>query len=260
MGATERSSTRLWLAAAVAAVLMPASAISAEDAIDPDAANILKQMSAYLGGLQSFSANYEADFDVLSPKGQKLKFISTGSVAVERPGHMRVTRKGTIADVEFILDGERLTLYGLELNAYVQLPASTIDEAIEAVRERIGLPVPGADLIAGKPLDEEVTDIVAGTHVGMTTIGGETVHHLAFQGEQVDWQLWVKDGDKPLPVRYVITTKWMAGAPEYSLQISEWNVAPSLDASAFKFVPPEGAKKLASITVDETGQVIDSRE
>lgn len=242
------------------AVLGAAGPAGAEPSIDGDTAAVLTAMQDYLGGLEGFSVRYDADFDVITATGQKLKFLSSGDMAIERPGHMHMTREGSIANADLILDGETLTLHGRNANVYFQVPVTTIDEAVDVVRDEMGFPAPGADLVISKPFAPEMTDIVTGTHVGMTTIGGETVHHLAFQGEQADWQLWVKEGDQPLPVRFVITSKWMTGAPEYSLRLSDWNVETPSDPGLFSFSPPDGAKQLTSISVDETGAILQSQE
>ena len=232
----------------------------AQETIEPDAQSVLQAMSDYLGGLQAFSADYEVDFDIIAKSGQKFKFVSSGDLIVQRPGQLRITRKGTIADLEFVLDGEFMTIYGRRVNGYIQLPASTIDEAIDRVRDDIGFDAPGADLISEVPLDTDVIDIESGIHVGMTDIGGVSVHHLAFRGDRVDWQLWVQDGEEPLPVKYVITSKWVTGAPEFSLQFSNWDVTPSIGPAVFTFTPPAGAKKYSSFSIDDTGQIINAVE
>ena len=231
--------TAAWLALAGAPVA------SAQDAIDPDAASVLASMQTYLGGLQSFSAQYDVDVDVITQESEKLKFSSSGELLIQRPDKLYVTRKGFIADAEVFLDGQNLTIYGKKLNGYIQFPAATIDAAIDALRDDTGFDAPGADLLTAKPLDAEVTDFVTGTHVGMTYVGGAEAHHLAFRGKQIDWQLWVQAGDQPLPLKYVITSKWQTGAPEYSLRLSNWNVSPTVDAARFTFTPSADATKLA---------------
>lgn len=224
--------------------------------IDPDAAKVLSQMQSYLGGLKSFSVKYDSDFDVLSPLGQKLKFVSSGTIAAHRPGQLRVTRQGPVSDISLVLDGKTVTLLATKLNAYLQEPAASIDEAMEIVRDQFGFPAPGADLLVAKPFDLDATDVVSGVHLGMAVIGGQKAHHLAFRGRQVDWQLWVKDGPEPLPLRYVVTSKWTTGAPEYSLTLTDWNVAPTQNATTFTFTPPAGAKQITGIDVDDSGQII----
>jgi hypothetical protein len=89
----------------------------------------------------------------------------------------------------------------------------------------------------------------------MAFLNGVEVHHLAFRGKEVDWQLWVTDGEKPLPLKYVITSKWVAASPEYSIEFKNWNTAPSLEDSAFVFTPPKDAKRLDALTADATGEI-----
>jgi hypothetical protein len=70
------------------------------------------------------------------------------------------------------------------------------------------------------------------------------VHHLAFRTPSIDFQVWVQDGDKPLPRKYVITTKWMTGAPQNGVELTDWNLAPRIDDTVFTFTPPAGARKI----------------
>ena len=228
--------------------------------IDPDADKVLSEMSAYMSGLSGFAADFDASTDIITFDGQKVKLAASGNLIVSRPGKFRIKRLGSLAEMEFVLDGETLTLYGMRINAFLELPAASIDEAIAKIRDDIGLEVPGADILSADPLNLDVTDVVSGVHVGMTTVGGDPVHHLAFRGDQVDWQIWIKDGEEPLPVKYVITSKLTAGAPEYALQISNWNIAPQIDDATFAFVPPSGAQSLTSITIDAAGNIIGSSE
>ena len=61
----------------------------------------------------------------------------------------------------------------------------------------------------------------------------------------VDFQVWVTDGDRPLPQRLVITYKQAKGEPQFWAQFSDWNLAPAVEDSMFLAKPPDGAQKLA---------------
>ena len=98
-------------------------------------------------------------------------------------------------------------------------------------------------------------DATKGVYVGTGPVGGIECDHLAFRNPRVDWQIWVQKGEQPLPLKYVITTKWITGAPQYSLRLSDWNVAPQIDQAQFTFTAPEGAKKLEEISADEIGEL-----
>lgn len=244
-------------ALAMAGVLAAATAPQAQSGVHADARAVLGAMSAHLGGLRGFSVDYAAVDEVVTTEGQKLQFLHSGSLAAQRPNRLHAVRRGAAGTAELVLDGSSLVMFGRDANAYLRLPASSIASAVEAV-QRLGFDAPGADLLAEQPLDSTTTDIVSGTHVGMTFIDGVEVHHLAFRGAEVDWQLWVTAGDRPLPLRYVIISKSVAGAPQYTLQLRNWHLAPPADPGRFVFTPPAGARQLdpSSVTVNAIGDLV----
>jgi hypothetical protein len=58
-----------------------------------------------------------------------------------------------------------------------------------------------------------VTDV---KDLGSGVIGGVECNHLAFRTPDVDWQIWIAQGDRPYPCLYVITSPKVAGYPQYS--------------------------------------------
>lgn len=226
----------------------------AEASLDPDAKKVLHDMSAFLGGLPSFSVEYASADEVVTQDGQRLQFLHSGSIAVQRPDRLHAVRRGAAGTSDLFLDAQGLTVFAQGANAYLRLPASSIEAAVDAVR-RMGFDAPGGDFLVPRPLDNDSTDVVSGTHVGMTFVDGREVHQLAFRGTDVDWQLWVTTGDKPLPVRYVITTRSVPGAPQFTLQLSNWDVAPRIDAARFTFTPPPNARRLepSAVTANAIG-------
>lgn len=241
----------------VAWVLAAPAAPRAQGGMDADSRAVLAAMSAHLGGLHSFSVEYAAVDEVVTTDGQKVQFLHSGSLTAQRPDRLHAVRRGAAGTAELVLDGSSLVMFGRDVNAYLRLPATSIAAAVEAV-QRLGFDAPGADLLADRPMDGTTTDIVTGVHVGMTFIEGVEVHHLAFRGAEVDWQLWVTAGDRPLPLRYVIVSKSVAGAPQYTLQLRNWTLASAADPARFTFTPPPGARQLdpSSVTVNAIGDLI----
>lgn len=248
------------LVMAAAVSLVPVRVAMAQPKIEDDAAKVLGEMATYLGALPHFSVDYDIETEVVSLEGQKLQFSSSGGIEIQRPNKLYASRKGAYADVEMVLDGSMLTLYGKNANMYFQLPAATIDQAIDGLRNDVGFDSPGADLLSETPLKEAEMEAISGTHVGMTFLDGVKVHHLAFRGKEVDWQLWVAEGDRPLPLKYVIASKWIATSPEYSVEFRNWNTTPSTDEARFTFTPPKDAKKLETLSLDAIGEIIPDKE
>jgi len=87
-------------------------------------------------------------------------------------------------------------------------------------------------------------------------VNGVECHNLAFRQEKTDWQLCVQVGDAPLPMKYIITTKWMTGAPQYSVRYRDWDTKPQFEANRFEFSAPEGARKLETIEANEVGELM----
>lgn len=238
---------------ALGLIAAPASA----QQIDAEADKVLHSMADYVAGLKAFTVNYDADSEAVDIDGQKLQYSASGSVAVERPGKLKVSRKGAFVDAVLTFDGKTISIYGKKANAYGQLesPGPTIDDAVEEVRAATGFDASGADLFAADPYAVLTEDITKGVYVGTGLVGGVECDHLAFRNPRVDWQIWVQKGEQPLPLKYVITTKWVTGAPQYSVRLSDWNVAPQIDAAQFTFAAPEGAKKLEQISADQIGEL-----
>jgi hypothetical protein len=61
-------------------------------------------------------------------------------------------------------------------------------------------------------------------------------------------------------MKYVITTKWMAAAPQYEIRYRDWNTSPEISPDAFAFSAPEGAEKLGTIVVNEMGEFASTEE
>jgi hypothetical protein len=129
-----------------------------------------------------------------------------------------------------------------------------------AVASELGLDLPATDLLVADPYAALVPGVTGSSYHGTAYVQGVECHHLSFREDEVDWQLWVKTGDEPLPMKYVITTKWLTGAPQYSVEMHGWDLAPAIPADRFTFSPPEGAVKLEGLPVDETGELRPAEE
>ena len=224
---------------------------------DPAPDEILKSMSTYLGGLSKFSVSADVDSEIIDLSGQKLQFSSSVEIAAERPGKLNISRQGAFSDMEMIYGGKTLTLYNKESNAYAQMEnLGTIDDAINSFQVDMGLDAPGADLFYSDAYGGLSSGVVSSTYLGTDYVNGAECHHLAFREAKTDWQLWVRVGDAPLPMKYIITTKWLTGAPQYSVRFRNWNTNPQLKAGRFEFSIPAGARKLERLEANQMGELV----
>jgi hypothetical protein len=91
-------------------------------------------------------------------------------------------------------------------------------------------------------------------YVGLHKVRGVPCHHLAFDGDDVQMQLWIDAGDKPLPRKVVFVQKKLEGSPEWTAYLSDWNLSPSLDDGLFNFVAPAGVKKVKFVPVKQASK------
>jgi len=231
---------------------MGAIAPSPAQDLDPNATAVLQLMSDYLAATDAFSVNADVDFEVVASTGQKLQFSSYASLVMQRPSGLYLERRGPLADAEIFFDGNQLTLFGRRINAYAQQALTgTVDDAILAVEAETGIPFPGADLLFADPYAVLSEEVESSTYLGTAYINGVEVHHLAFREADVDWQLWVQTGDVPLPMKYVITTKWLTGALQYEIRLRDWNTSPQISNARFTFTAPAGATQLEALPPSE---------
>jgi hypothetical protein len=168
------------------------------DGMNPDVDKIMKSMSSFLGGTKAMSMKADIDFEVVTQSGQKLQLASSATIVMERPAKIFITRKGMLAETEFVYDGKTLTQYGRRINAYCRIAVpGTIDDAIMAYEMETGIPAPGADLLFSDPYAVLMPGVKSSDYIGTAYVDGVECHHLAFRNEIVDWQLWVKTGDQP---------------------------------------------------------------
>lgn len=233
-------------ATAVAIALALSSMVSfGARAAEADAKTLLKAMSDYLAAQKSLSFAYDTNFEVVTKDDQKLSLASSGTVSLSRPDKLRAARAGGFANVEMVFDGKTLTLLGKDVKLYAQVEApGTLDQLIDALREKYHRPLPGADLLLSNVYDELMPDVVDLKDLGSGIVGGTECDHLAFRTKEVDWQIWIAQGDKPYPCRYVITAKQVAQSPQYSIQIRDWKAGADVATDDFSFDNAAGAKKV----------------
>ena len=213
--------------------------------MEPQAEKLLQRMSDYVAGRQQFTVKAESSLEVVLTSGQKLQYDSPATLTVSRPNKLRAHRKGDIVDQEFFYDGKTLTLYNPKENLYATTAAPpTLEEMLDFAREKLDVVAPAADFVYKNAAEKLLKEASSGSVVGPSVVAGVKSTHLAFRGAEVDWQIWIEDGDKPLPRKFILTSKKVTGEPQFTVLVRSWDLAPKLTDKEFTFVPPKGAKKI----------------
>lgn len=212
-----------------------------------DAKGILLRMANYIAKAPNFTVNLSDSYDTVQASGEKIEFSATRKVIVSRPNGLRVEREESDGNKHILLyDGKDLTVFSPVENVYAQTAKTGgIDEAVRYFLRDLNMRLPLAMLLVSQLPAELERRTESLDYIEKTTIHGQAAHHLAARTETVDYQVWIAEGAKPLPLRVVLTYKLADGQPQFRAQFSDWNLAPKIDAAQFAFTPAEGAKKIA---------------
>lgn len=243
---------RIALLGAAAAASFAGSAAGGEAAIDPEADRLLRAAGSYLADAKAFSVNVEVWKDVTLPSGQKIQTGRNMTVNECRPGQLRVEVRSPRAARGFWLRDRTLTMLDRETNLYgvMEVPEG-IDGAIDTVEERFGISIPVGDVLVADPYRSLMQRVVSAEHFGKVTVQGVVCEHLAFTGENADFQVWIADGSAPLVRKIVIDLKKEEGSPQITQLYTGWDLTSPISDSVFTFVPPEGAEKIEVTRAEE---------
>lgn len=223
----------------------PPAAGTAEtaQAISPEAQAVLDRMSAFLTAQKTFSIESQSTRDDVVAFGYKLQDNEHATLTVQLPNKLRTEISGDERNRLFIYDGATLTMYSPDDSAYTRVKApDTIGKLVEKLLNA-GIEMPMIDMLYSVHHGSLTEAVRGGVLVGDSNIDGVDCDHLAFRQANVDWQLWVEKGDKPLPRKMVITTRYEVGDPQYQATL-RWNLKPKIDASTFVFKPEKGVNEI----------------
>ena len=222
----------------------PGTAASERDA---QAMTTLQRMADVLSKAQRLSVTAEISFDVVQDSGEKLEFGETRQIVVRRPDRARIDiTKRDGATSGFVFDGQAIAVFNAKENVYATAARpGTLDEAIDYFIHDLDMRFPLAELFSSALAETLQDKVRAAYYVESSRIAGVACDHLAFRGDEADLQLWIAQGDLPLPSRVVITYRDAAGQPQFRAQFTGWNLAPDSPDSLFVFTPPEGAARIA---------------
>ncbi|MFZ1443950.1 MAG: DUF2092 domain-containing protein [Candidatus Dechloromonas phosphoritropha] len=218
-----------------------AAAQQAVNPVDPAAIQALKDMGAHLQTLKRFHVATNLTGERVLADGQKLQHMASADLDVVRPNMIRARMSSARSERELIYDGKVVTLYVPAQKYYSTVEFSgTLGELVNKLEERYGVEIPLSDLFLWGTPAAPLDNIQSAMNAGQDFIGDDLCDHYAFRQGEIDWQIWITTGEKPLPRRLVITNRADEARPQ-SASVISWNLKPTFKDSNFKFVPPKGA-------------------
>jgi hypothetical protein len=226
---------------AVAALVMVAHAAT----VEPKADALLRSMSDLLAKTRTFRFTTDEHHERLRRNGERVKVDFSREATVRRPDRLRFDVKSGEKSGALVYDGAKFSFVGNGKKVWAQTAVPpTIDQAIDYVGARLGVPMPMADILYSSPYDALVGEGTTGKYIGLESIAGHSCHHLSFQHEVVDYDLWVRDGEQPFPCQIELHYKLDAGAPVSRIAFKDFDLSPSVSDSTFAFTAPEGYRRI----------------
>ena len=220
---------------------------AAHPELDERAMAVLQRTTAVLSQAQGFSVTLDIGFDAVQDFGRKIEFGETRQIVLRRPDRLRVdttTRAGAQSTVLF--DGKDITIVHPQENVYATAARpGSVDEAIAYFVQDLGMRFPLAEMMTSQLAQRLPDQVRVADYVEAASIAGVPCDHLALRGDETDMQVWVAQGQPPLPRRVVITYRHADGRPQFWAQFSDWNLAPAAPDALFTFTPPAGAAPIA---------------
>jgi hypothetical protein len=223
--------------------------VANEGVIEDGAVDALKEMSAYLMSAKTLAITSQGSLDVVTNDGQRIQLDGTTNYKIRRPGFV-IDYVSDVKSRRFIYDGKTFTVYSPKLGYYASVPApATNREVLDTIYNKFGIALPLEDLFRwgdGRS-DDRIKALKSAYDVGPATIDGVETDHYAFREADVDWEVWIQQGDQPLPRKLVIVDRNDPAKPTFIARLS-WQLNPTFSDADFTFVPDANAKRIQLAT------------
>jgi len=212
--------------------------------IEPAAITALDNMGKYLRTLKAIQIEAAIQREEVLDNGLKVQFAEVATLLARKPDRIRVVVLSDRKERHFLFDGKLFTLWAPRVNYYATVPAPpTIGEVADALQEKFGIEMPLVDLYRWGDDAGSAAGITAAVDVGPSKIGSADCEQYALRQEGIDWQIWIQQGEFPLPHKVVITTTTDEARPQYQATYT-WNLAPTITDADFTFDPPTDAQRI----------------
>lgn len=212
--------------------------------VDQKAVQAIQDMSRYLMSLNTFQLATVGSMDVVTADGQRIQMDGTTDYKVKRPGFI-ISYRSDKKNRDFYYDGKQFTVYSPNLGFYGTVPAPpTNREVLDTIYNKFGIRLPLEDLFRWNDSGaKRISNFRAAYDLGTVTLGGVKTTHYAFREPDVDWEIWIDDGAKPLPRKLSIVDRTDPARPAFTTNL-KWTVNPTFNNSEFTFKPDADAKKI----------------
>jgi hypothetical protein len=214
--------------------------------IEQYALDRLKQMSTTLASAKAFTYRSNNFMEVqATATGQFLTFFVDTEVALQRPNKLRINVSGDVPSFQFYFDGAKVSAFDPQKNVHsVSGSIVTIDEMLDFVTTKAHINFPSADFMYGNPYAVMTKNLTHAIVVGPSMVNGVPCEHFAFMEPALNWEIWIENGTRALPLRLAMTYKQVPNFPRFMIEYKDWNLNPKLSADIFTFKAPANSRQI----------------
>ena len=233
--------------------------------VDPQAKKVIDAWGKYFAGLRGFK--FASDVAIqFEQQGQKQSRSFNLKLSAERPNKLAYSAEASAqSGATVVCDGSELAMSVKGFPRYgVEKAPETWTEMLQNQLILGSLSIGNGAVVTvalladdpAKTLLEKTTEVKYG---GTVDLDGAKCHLIQALGEELDWQLWILAGDKPLVRQFVpdlakTLAKMARGKAQLgsvkitnTVTFKDWETNPKFPPDTFVFHAPEGVEKVDSL-------------
>lgn len=212
----------------------------------PNGRQILMQMANFLSKTPKWSVTVHTSYDTVQRDGSKVEWNGVRTVTLSRPDRLRVeSERSDGARTLLVFNGKEITTFDESAKVYAQEShTGTVDDAVVYFVHDLGMRLPLALLLLERLPAELQQRVQSVEFVEKAETLDAPARHIAGKTSSVDFQLWITEGDRPVPLRAVLTYRNAPGQPQFRAQFTDWNFDIKPPDSLFSFTPASGVSKI----------------
>lgn len=223
-----------------------------QSAIDPKISEILKSGCGYLNSGDHYRMELYDTIDEVMDDGQKIQYAHHRIITVSRPDQFYILSEGDRTNRKTWRDKSGVTFYDYKKDFYAILPFEGTNGAlIDHLMDEYDASMPLADFVGEGTFERFTENVTKASYIGLGYVHGFECHHLAFQQEDIDWQIWIENDSTPLIRKLVISYIDIPESPQYTMILKEFALLDHVPEGLFTADVPEDATLIELVPAGE---------
>lgn len=213
----------------------PARAQDTNPNIDPKASALLHNMSDLLGSNDEYTFRANIMYDNVLDSHRKIQYDADETTFIKKPDKFYIGYMSDQGGYKLWYNGGQATLLEIPTNDFslTTLPGS-IDQALTKLDEKYKFTPALSEFLFINTYKVMTANVITGAYIGKSDVFGTKCHHLLFVAKDINWQIWIQDGKRPVPRKLVITYKKLPESPQFIAVFKDWITGKPITHFAFK--------------------------